>query len=60
MLLLCVADENRGYDKINIGLQEDYAMQWNVCSDGRCEVKQNTSQRDKKGALLTKNEKNET
>lgn len=49
MLLLCVADENRGYDKINIGLQEDYAMQWNVYSDGRCEVKQNTSQRDKKG-----------
>lgn len=49
MLLIYVADVKCKYDKINIGLQEDYAMQWNVYSDGRCEVKQNTSQRDKKG-----------
>lgn len=27
-------------------------MQWNVYSDGRCEVKQNTSQRDKKGKCI--------
>ena len=27
-------------------------MQWNVYSDGRCEVKQNTSQRDKKGKSI--------
>ena len=49
MLLLCVADENRGYDKINIGLQEDYAMQWNVYSDGHSEVNQNTFQARQKG-----------
>lgn len=49
LLSFFVDDENREFDKINIGLQEDYAMQWNVYSDGRCEVKQNTSQRDKKG-----------
>ena len=49
LLLIYVADENCEYDNINIRLQEEYTMQWNVYSDDRCEVKQNTSQRDKKG-----------